>query len=146
MTTTLAHRSKSPDWIVIRSNEFVCLRCGEVHKLPLPMKAEVVAAQERAFARLHRACKAASPVKRFHYGQRMLVRVCQVGFTSVRLVPRALGTVVRLRICDDAAWIQLDERSSGDVHPFPADDPSGRGTHVLAFPDDCELVRAEVQT
>lgn len=48
------------------------------------------------------------------------------------------GTVVRMRRCDDGAWIALDTRLGAPldrVHPFPADD--SRATHVLAFPEDC---------
>lgn len=47
----------------------------------------------------------------------------------------APGTVGR--VCSDGgAWVALDERANDDVHPFPADD--ARGTHVKAYPQDCE--------
>jgi len=53
----------------------------------------------------------------------------------------AAGTVVRLRMRDGGAFVALDARLSGEVeraHMFPVDDHAGRGTHVLAYPEDCE--------
>jgi hypothetical protein len=52
-------------------------------------------------------------------------------------VINAVGHVERLRMGDGGAWIALDQRQGDSaVHPFPADDR--RGTHVLAFPEDCD--------
>jgi hypothetical protein len=50
------------------------------------------------------------------------------------------GTVCRLRMADNGAWITLDKRH--DKCPFPEDDASGRGTHIMSFPDFCEKERA----
>lgn len=50
------------------------------------------------------------------------------------------GTVARLRRCDECAWVRMDSRPLGakECFPFLADDPSGRGTHTLLHPDQCE--------
>lgn len=47
----------------------------------------------------------------------------------------ALGTVRRLRRGDEGAWIALDVRDERSC-PFPAAD--ARGTHILAYPADCD--------
>lgn len=74
-------------------------------------------------------------MRRFKGGQR--VRVLR-NADGVEL--GAVGSVVRLRRCDDMAWVALEARSTNEsAHPFPADDD--RGTHVLAAPEDCEAVR-----
>ena len=72
---------------------------------------------------------------RFRVGQRVLVRQCASG----HVLGGIPGTVYRPRRADDAAWIDLDERAAVlGAHPFPEDDPFGRGRHVLAWPEDCE--------
>jgi hypothetical protein len=44
------------------------------------------------------------------------------------------GTVARVRMQDDGAWVALDQRSAQEgVHPFPEDDD--RGTHTLCYPE-----------
>jgi hypothetical protein len=69
-------------------------------------------------------------MKRFWLGQRVVVA------RSRDVVVNSVGTVYRLRRADDGAWIALDARCADErVHPFQADDP--RGTHVLAYPEDC---------
>ena len=56
----------------------------------------------------------------------------------------APGTVVRIRVNDDAAWVALDVRSKvKKVHPFPEGDH--RGTHVLCLPEDCEPARGNAR-
>lgn len=50
----------------------------------------------------------------------------------------APGRVCRLRRCDDGAWVALDKRHPDACHPFAEGD--GRGTHVLAYPEDCEAL------
>lgn len=50
----------------------------------------------------------------------------------------AVGTVVRVRT-DGGAWVALDERRQEPVHPF---DDGERRTHVLAYPENCEVVTA----
>jgi hypothetical protein len=58
---------------------------------------------------------------------------------SVAIPGGAVGTVIQKRMQDDGAWIRLDTRSDvPGVHPFPANDDSNRGRHVLAYPSDCE--------
>lgn len=67
----------------------------------------------------------------FATGQRVVVLRDDNGISL-----NATGTVHRIR-SDGGAWIALDRRSRvTKVHPFPADDD--RGSHVLAYPDDCE--------
>lgn len=68
----------------------------------------------------------------FATGQRVMVLRDDHGIAL-----NAPGTVSRVR-GDGGAWIALDRRSLvTKVHPFPADDH--RGTHVLAYPCDCEM-------
>lgn len=73
-------------------------------------------------------------MKRFQNGQRVFVNKSDDGHDI-----QAFGTVRRLRRADDGAWISLDQRHPTARHPFPADDPSGRGNHIMAFPEDCEV-------
>lgn len=77
-------------------------------------------------------------MKRFRGGERVIVKA--VG-DYVRIeIPPTHGTVGRLRMRDNGAWVELDRRvpDEFEAHPFCADDPRGRGTHVLAYPEDCE--------
>jgi hypothetical protein len=57
------------------------------------------------------------------------------------LKPPPVGIVERVRR-DGGAWIALDTREDKwvqcGVYPFPSGDPRER--HVLAFPEDCDLV------
>lgn len=77
-------------------------------------------------------------MKRFKNGQRVLVKATG-DFNAIRFVEPMAGVVVRLRHADDGAWIALDRRADDPgAHPFAVDDASGRGTHVLAYPEDCE--------
>lgn len=46
------------------------------------------------------------------------------------------GSIARLQRADNGAWIRLDERHPSC--PFPEDDPHDRGTHLLAYPEDCK--------
>ena len=75
----------------------------------------------------------------FRNGQRVRVNSCMRRphgeIVELGGVP---GRVTRLLTRDDSAWIELDERHSKDVHPFAPDD--SRGTHVLAFPEQCEAL------
>jgi hypothetical protein len=50
----------------------------------------------------------------------------------------------RPRRCDDGAWFEIvgtlttEERDFASRElPFPADDPHGRGQHVLLYPAQC---------
>jgi hypothetical protein len=78
-------------------------------------------------------------VTRFTLGQRVTVHAAASPDGANGNIPGgACGTVVRLRRCDDGAWIELDTPAHDDVHPFPADDPRAR--HVLAYPEDCHHI------
>ncbi len=80
-------------------------------------------------------------MRRFHLNQRVIVR----RDARDHELGGAPGTVTRLRRADDAAWVRLDVRHENvAAHPFPADDYAGRGTHVLAWPEDCDLERLRV--
>ena len=48
------------------------------------------------------------------------------------------GKVVRLRFCDIAGWVQMDEAPPAFLCPFPKDDQYGRGKNVLLHPKQCE--------
>lgn len=77
------------------------------------------------------------PGGRFTLGQRVFV---QLEAQHGRVVCDR-GRVIRLRRADNFAWVVLDRRSSNpDVHPFPLDDPQGRACHVIAHPDDCDVL------
>jgi len=48
----------------------------------------------------------------------------------------ALGTVVRVKMGDDGAWVALDQRLTGPlevVHPFSIGD--SRGNHIMVYPE-----------
>lgn len=76
-------------------------------------------------------------MRRFKLHQRVVVRHTADGHAV-----DTPGTVERLRRADDGAWIALDRRLAEGIHPFPADD--SRATHVLAYPEDCDLERLRV--
>lgn len=80
-------------------------------------------------------------MRRLAMHQRVIVHRTAYG----RAVGGIAGTVTRLRRADDAAWVKLDCRHGDhEVHPFPADDAAGRATHVIAWPEDCEMERLRV--
>lgn len=72
---------------------------------------------------------------RFEVGQRVFVYM-----ESVRSqVVCERGRVVKTRASDNFGIVALDKRSLNPaVHPFPADDPKGRATHVVTHPDCCD--------
>ena len=45
------------------------------------------------------------------------------------------GTVVRLRRCDGAAWVDMDDDIPDGARSFPHDDD--RRNHVLLYPQEC---------
>lgn len=51
------------------------------------------------------------------------------------------GRVVRCRICDDGAWIAMDEPVPDSLRRFPVGDPGGREDHVVLYPSECEVVK-----
>lgn len=80
-------------------------------------------------------------MKRFSQGQRVFVKVIDDPNGDEALPIHAPGTVKRIRRADNGCWIALDKRSpTPGAHPFPENDAAGRGTHVLAYPEDCEAL------
>lgn len=54
------------------------------------------------------------------------------------------GTVVRLRMSDDAAWVRMDERPSGaaQLFPFGSNDADARQNNAMLWPDECSPAQA----
>lgn len=52
------------------------------------------------------------------------------------------GTVTRPRFSHDDAWVAMEDLPPTELRRFPADDPHGRGYHILLFPDQCTPVVA----
>lgn len=52
------------------------------------------------------------------------------------LLEGKIGVVVRLRMADNGAWVEMDEDIPESMRSFPAND--SRGKHVLLYPEDCE--------
>ena len=77
-------------------------------------------------------------MRSFKLGQIVVVHsVAPRAHADTVAIPAGLtGKVVRLLHRDASAWIEMDHRLADDLHPFPEDDE--RGTHVLAWPEDCE--------
>lgn len=48
------------------------------------------------------------------------------------------GVVTRLRMKDNGAWVRMDQPLPDDLRVFSANDASGRGDHILLYPDECE--------
>lgn len=51
------------------------------------------------------------------------------------------GIVVRLRISDRGAWVDMGSKARERDYPFafPSDDHAGRGNDVLLLPEWCEV-------
>ena len=83
-------------------------------------------------------------MKVFELGKRVYLRrvVPRPHADTIETPSGCAGTVVRLLRRDSSAWIALDRRypslEAVGAFPFSADDEHGRGTHVLAWPEDCE--------
>jgi hypothetical protein len=73
----------------------------------------------------------------FRQGQRVIVRAAYTVSGSKIVFPRgALGTVARLLVSSEAAWVDLDEPSGVEaLHRFP---DAARARWVRTYPDDCE--------
>lgn len=88
---------------------------------------------------------------RLQRGQRVTVRRAMAAVGShagsgIDLVPPRAGTVQRELLTDASAWVELDERMSGDgeaAHGFGAD-AGRRARHVLTWPDWCDSADPEV--
>ncbi len=50
------------------------------------------------------------------------------------------GRVVRLRMADNGAWINMNEEVPDDFRSFPVSDEAGRRNHLLLYPEQCEEV------
>lgn len=78
-------------------------------------------------------------MKKFKLGQRVLVRSASGNNEpDVTFHTPEPGRVVRMRRCDDWAWVELDSVSEPSCHPFPSDDPRWR--HVLTGPEYCDEI------
>ena len=50
-----------------------------------------------------------------------------------------IGTVVRLRISDDGAWVQMDNDLPADLCSFP-DPADNRHRNIMLYPEQCQEV------
>ena len=48
------------------------------------------------------------------------------------------GTVKRLRMGDNGAWVAMDGPVPDELRYFPSDDIHARGNHVLLYPEECD--------
>ena len=46
------------------------------------------------------------------------------------------GKVVRLRMLDDGAWVEMDRNLPAALSSFPEDDPRHR--HLRLYPEECK--------
>ena len=76
-------------------------------------------------------------MKRFENNQRVVVA------SAGHVLNGMAGTVKRLRIGGDGAWVEMAGSIPDELRKFPADDSHGRGNHVLLFPEDCEPTGAD---
>jgi hypothetical protein len=74
-------------------------------------------------------------MRRFFNNQRVRVLEPDTGLQG------RVGTVVRLRMSDNGAWVQMDEALPDELRAFPANDP--RGNHILLFPEQCAAASAD---
>jgi hypothetical protein len=75
-------------------------------------------------------------MKRFHNRQRVqIVTPLHPERTDLKGMT---GTVVRLRRCDDLAWIAMDAPLLDIFRCFPSGDP--RADHIVCDPRECEPV------
>jgi hypothetical protein len=78
-------------------------------------------------------------LRRFALGARVLVvEAVHASDPDKTITVNAVGVVTRLRTADDAAWIELEERSRMNVHPFPEGDERER--KIVTWPEGCEPV------
>lgn len=77
-------------------------------------------------------------MERFKNGQRIKL-IAPEGDATDKMVGQH-GTVVRLRMSDHQAWVNMDGPIADSIRCFLPDDPHGRGNHILLWPDQCEGV------
>ncbi len=70
-------------------------------------------------------------MKQFNDRQRIMVVRPEI-LTQLR---NKTGTVVRLRRCDGAAWVDMEEDLPDGLRVFPCNDD--RRNHVLLYPHEC---------
>jgi hypothetical protein len=70
-------------------------------------------------------------MKRFKCGMRVRI----VSHKDVNMIGNE-GTVYRLRIADNGAWVRMDKRLATEWFPFG--DMDSRSNHTLLSPDQCE--------
>ena len=71
-------------------------------------------------------------LRRFQQSQRVTIACADYGELAGES-----GTVVRLRLADDGAWVKMDVDLPAEYRAFPADDAHGRGRHLLLYPEQC---------
>jgi hypothetical protein len=76
-------------------------------------------------------------MRRFTNGQRVLIQTCPAFCDEGVHFRGETGTVVRLRIADDGAWVRLDRIPPNNQYPMPFPLDDDRANHVLLYPCDC---------
>lgn len=77
-------------------------------------------------------------MKTFKNGQRVILDQPEMH----KALRGKIGTVVRLRRCDNGAWVRMDEDVPDELRSFPANDEAGRGNHVMLYPEECSPANA----
>jgi hypothetical protein len=76
-------------------------------------------------------------MKHFSNGQRVKV----VSHDDLNMIGN-VGTVVRLRIQDNGAWVKMDKGVTAGMRkehfPFSGDATDSRCNHTLLYPEHCE--------
>lgn len=75
-------------------------------------------------------------MRAFTRGQRVTIET----FGNASLVGQS-GTVRRVRMGDNGAWVEMDSRPPAQFCSFPADD--SRANHLLLCPELCNLEGAK---
>ncbi len=73
-------------------------------------------------------------MERFRDGQRVIVT------RPDHPMVEKIGRVVRLRMSDCGAWVNMDDDLPVELRSFPSDDPHGRANHTILYPSECEAV------
>jgi hypothetical protein len=50
-------KRKRVDWVVLKDNAFLCLRCEDKYPMHFPAPIDVLAAAGRAYVKSHRHCR-----------------------------------------------------------------------------------------
>lgn len=73
-------------------------------------------------------------MKRFKTGQRVTI------IDGYPELIGKLGTVQRLRMGDDGAWIKMDDELPKCYRSFPTTDERSR--NIMLYPDDCAVAKS----